>query len=660
MPLELSPGELETIRGCSYNAYDGSKLKVYPNIRLKFCKWIAIPIPIECLIDVRGPANQTGIVPGLHHYINISSKLMRGARLQWSKDALYIVAEDERIEAPNWLVVIKQERPEVNAIAALEIEYDIATEEKIQIVVLYSEKELRFGGNPQNEDPTVMNFTSDVTSKSKAFLVWQPNSGSERELQKIELKRPRLISYACAHLGEAKMKMAFSEHSIGPILLSSCRTFLVNVINDWFHPALLLRPDYRWARAHLAEAFRTMGNAFPNTFPDLADGNQSFRITDYARALFYFKDSISDSAEKRYSWAHAHLGATIINARSFSDWPSANCRKPACIGALERFLEIDNEPGESLSIYRFAEKANEHFVQALDSKPIYPWASVYHSGGILLKAMLIRRHSDYTIEDSDNLNVLGRVVLEQSLYVDPEVLREMFDPQQAWVNALFETAIVCVAQERYDDAWEHVITGLRHPSKDPVTDGVQELWGCYALVLIALLGQSKTPGNRKSVLEEIGYEINDDGKLWEGKRPTWDICGQKTFFRNRLIDGISAIRRRPAIQRLMKLGRSKRSTSRVAMGISLWWEADVFFTYAENVLKAKEDETSEDITLSHTFRWPWWNCRVSIELKKECKGDFVRLVRTGRCSDRFKLIGRGVPCPFSPDQLTMTITRSES
>lgn len=550
----------------------------------------------------------------------------------------------------------------VDTVSTIVLEKDTG-EVSAAFVVLYKARNEEFGpGESATENNPFVRIHTPDKAGSSTFLVRRVGTS----VSVGKLMHPQLIAYAYAHLGEARARNIISEYCIGPLLMSSCRERLFGVINECFHRALLLRPDYPWARAHLGEVFRTLGNVVANTLPEQADFAQSIRLADYVRAIFYFHDAIfpqSSAHESDYPWAHAHLGAAIINARVFSDWARKK-DQPRCIVGLGRYLRIRtcrSGDDEFVDLPEFADKANKHFLRAMETIRVYPWSAVYHSGGVLLKAMMLRESIGEGLDSSeggskgnyermrgcDDLDVMGRVILEQSLYVAPDLLREMFDPQQNWVNAIYETAVVCLRQKRYDDAWEHIVVGLKYPAKDPLLAGVQEVWGCFALVSVALLGRKVGVESGRKVLKDV---VADKEDLWmEEKRPEED---------GDVLVLLKKIQERPLVRRMERLAEGEVALNqRILQSVSLLWGANLFFRYVEMALgadgsKALETEYQLPAKLS-----------MVVKLKKDYSDKFVAFVKGkddgGDHEYWTKALGRGTPNPFSVEDLVVSLVFKE-
>lgn len=280
------------------------------------------------------------------------------------------------------------------------------------------------------------------------------------------------VSYAWAHLGQACVMSMTDQYYINQILIGDGDQAILSQARSYWN-ALLINPNQAWAMAHLADTYRILANGWPGYVGDLTA--PFGRLARYMKALIYFEASLNLSPDS--FWTNSHIGATIINARAFVSW-STTLPTP-----LLELMESWFGSGRTANVYDllFVKKSIHHFVRSQELRGFYyPWSMAYYSSALLLLAMFT---NDEVVGES--MGILGRVVLEQSLYLQPSLLNQMFEAGQLYVNAILEAGLVYYFHRNYSVAWQYTWIGMKWMFDFKFLPGAQALAACQVLVNIS-------------------------------------------------------------------------------------------------------------------------------------------------------------------------------
>lgn len=294
----------------------------------------------------------------------------------------------------------------------------------------------------------------------------------------------RQMAYAWAHLAQASVTAYMGQYRMHLILLDTSVP-LITKIARYYTRALLIDAKYAWALAHLGEVYRDLANGWPGSRTSLLDPNS--RVANYIKAIFYFQEAIqqykNDNADNSTFWARAHMGAALVNSRGFlgsystKDW-----------NGLEQWLA--GEKGDRSVVDSIAVSLTELFQAQHLAGNYYPWAQAYSSGGMLLKAAAqvtsATADPSKSVDVTKNQGLLSMTMTTFAYYLQPELLREAFDPGALYANSFLEIGNFYSLLKKYSMAWAYALMGMKRLFNSSfLLPGLAGLIGCHLLVHIA-------------------------------------------------------------------------------------------------------------------------------------------------------------------------------
>ena len=334
------------------------------------------------------------------------------------------------------------------------------------------------------------------TGESLAFVVVHHHEGFESGL--LTPARARQLSYVVAHVGWAWVESTIAQYYQHPILNDEG----VPAIKCWalyYHFALCLNPDDDWTLARAAEVYRNIANGWPGS-PGTLDMPDE-RVNNYVRSLVLFKAAID--LNPRAFWAHAHMGAAIVNVRAFvGPLSDPETVSPALRALLEddewftawhlRDVELvakwsnDSplpDPNDQVPLtigLAFIETAIWVLSTALElTGEYYPWAQMYYADALLVKALILGENA------SGPLGVQSMLESLTSVFLDPTILVNAFGPGDLVESGFFSPAMVSFYAKDYVLAWRYARRGMFFLFKNDFIPGLPALFGCQLLAKIS-------------------------------------------------------------------------------------------------------------------------------------------------------------------------------
>jgi hypothetical protein len=316
---------------------------------------------------------------------------------------------------------------------------------------------------------------------------------SSTRLQKLRPSTAAQMAYAWAHLAEAEATSTMNMYREHQMLLDTAET-AVEIRTRYYHRSLLLKPKNPWTLAHCGEVYRNLANAVPNTIPDRSgspeNDNHDKRLSWYVIAIIYFREALALNPD--YAWAHAHLGALVVNTRAFlgfgvldrQDSQLLNEEPPALVELLNNWKDSspDGKEGKLDSSPRdvnlaFINRAMMSLVRAQELQGFYyPWAQLYYAASLLIKSALTGNRE---------MAHLSQLQTAQGYYLQPELVAEVSEPGQLPVSTNFEFAAIRHHMKQYVPAWTYAWVGMKWLFKFRFLPGLDGLIGCRLLVKIA-------------------------------------------------------------------------------------------------------------------------------------------------------------------------------
>ena len=394
-----------------------------------------------------------------------------------------------------------------------------------------------------DQESTVYNVGQSQVEPSKVYFPRAPSfalildlADGKPTFRLLSDRVANQMSHLWAHLAQATVKVTMSQYYVSQILTKyGARAIKEQAYFYW--RALLLRPNNAWALAHLGEVFRELANYWTADAGVLRPTEE--RLGNYVMALTCFKRAIE--LDPKYVWAHAHFGATIVNARAFAGWQTPDpyhelLARPEWYGNIDR-LEQWNAKHRKLEpwsqkknrftrgtpqdwIKRFPRHITQYYNDQLINDAIealtqaqklrgrfYPWAQDYYGGALLVKAVL---SDDRSIRGQ--LGILSMLHTSTAVYLQPELLTSVFEPGQVYVNAFFEIGIISSYKQDYFRAWEFTWIGMKWSFKFSFLPGLEQLVGCLILVHIAEVWMG-LPRRRRRRLASRSNMIEESGLM---------------------------------------------------------------------------------------------------------------------------------------------------
>lgn len=295
--------------------------------------------------------------------------------------------------------------------------------------------------------------------------------------------RARQLSFLLAHLASARVTATMKLYYQAQILISSGIPAIMAQAHLYEH-ALQIHPENAWALAHFGEVFRDIANGWPGSVDHLS--TPGARAADYTRAILYYQESLRIQPDS--FWAHAHLGAAIVNVRGFAGFsgPGAPIHMPDLLALHERYFPDAAQPGHppAAKDKELLDKGKEHLetAQRLLGQ-YYPWAEAYYAYTLMLLGALDEDDPD----NARNVGVLSTVYLTDAFYLQSTLLSQALEPGELYVNGFFQMGIFSLWLRDYSTAWYYARLGMQRLFKFHFLVGLESLLGCQLLANIAAL-----------------------------------------------------------------------------------------------------------------------------------------------------------------------------
>lgn len=302
----------------------------------------------------------------------------------------------------------------------------------------------------------------------------------------ISAARAAQLSYALSHLAWADVTIAIQLYTVSKVLdrvgipalqKEACR----------YHMALLLRPDSPWALSHLGETYRNIANGWPPGVVEMTtpDG----RVRDYITALLYFEAAIR--LNPRDFWAHAHLGAAIVNARAFT---GATDGIATFQGLLERWFPdvAPDRRDEALLDKAWASLDEAQHLRG----DFYPWAQLYAADVLIIQSVVFKDRAK-----AAEAGRLGMVMTLDAMYLQPQMAGDLFEPAELYDNAFYQVSLLSLWNGDFLLAWQYACFGMSRAFKFQFIPGLQCLLGYQLLVNIAAQNVCSPKGSGRPEVE---------------------------------------------------------------------------------------------------------------------------------------------------------------
>lgn len=311
-------------------------------------------------------------------------------------------------------------------------------------------------------------------------------AGAEVTSVRVTGARAKQLSFLLAHVAWANVTATMRLYYQNQILISAGIPAIMAQARI-YEVALCLDPDNAWALAHLGEVYRDIANGWPASVADMntPDG----RADDYMRAILYYEEALRLNPSS--FWAHAHLGAAIVNVRGFAGFSvhSAPPRMPQLLALSARWFpraQVDPaasaawDAGQDKDILT---KGKEHLetAQRLLGQ-YYPWAEAYYAYTLMLLGAL-----DDDQDTAQSIGVLSTVYLTDAFYLQSTLLTAAFEPGELYVNGFFQMGLFMLWQKNYTLAWAYTCLGMQRLFKFRFLVGLEALLGYQLFANIAAL-----------------------------------------------------------------------------------------------------------------------------------------------------------------------------
>lgn len=321
--------------------------------------------------------------------------------------------------------------------------------------------------------------------------------------------KTRLLGYAMAHFAWALAQSTIAIYMNKDVLSDTSWPTILNNL-EYFDCSLHLVPDNAWTWAHYADIYRTMGNAWLARMPNFQNRSASvaglqpptLRIEQYTRALIYFFQAVKLNPNE--SWALAHLGATLVNARGYA---GATDDAPMLFAAIRALLAPDLVSDEQLEMrwLRLAFTSLDKAQEIADY--YYPWAQLYQADSILLLSLFDGKEPSQLSHDA-----LVEALLQTNFayILQPKLAEGVFDPGQIYHNPLLQCALMelwrCHQRpDRLAFAWTCAKKGMARLFGNAFVPGVAAVTGYQLLANISsqriALGSSENKGASAATFE---------------------------------------------------------------------------------------------------------------------------------------------------------------
>jgi tetratricopeptide (TPR) repeat protein len=286
------------------------------------------------------------------------------------------------------------------------------------------------------------------------------------------------LAYALSHLGFAWVKVMTDLQTEKNILIRAGADAIKYEARLYNH-ALAIKPKHAWVLSHIGEMYRNIANGWPDSMNAMT--SPMSRVKDYITAMFYFRKAIEykEEYEEDSFWAHAHLGAAIVNVRAFILEPSKDRPIPALAAMLEEWMprEDPTERDEKL-----LEKAIDHLSRAQEMRGyFYPWAQEYCADAKLLQVTVAGKDNNKDAFDA----VFAAIEILEANLLQPELGPQTFEPGELYSNGFYQFSLVYSQKEDFPRAWELAHAGIERSFNFRFIPGLDVLFGYQILVNIS-------------------------------------------------------------------------------------------------------------------------------------------------------------------------------
>ncbi|MEM9460755.1 MAG: hypothetical protein AAGF11_41710 [Myxococcota bacterium] len=470
------------------------------------------------------------------------------------------------------------------------------------IVVFHNRKKFLSQSSLDPSDSTIKDTVP--CGESYSYLLHPRANPIELLTTQLSPTQAERLSYIYAHLADARVVgliKLYSEHQI----LNTLGEKTILRAARGFRDAIALNPKHAWALAHLGETYRNLANGWPSDSKLLTESNIHTPASHYVTAMLYFQSALDQNES---FWAHAHLGATIVNARSFAG-----------------FYKPDDTFGELVQLRHlikkwFPNRQSEDIYQLLTEKAatslyeaqvllgnFYPWAQVYYAGTMLLKTASMGPD-----ESEGSLSLLTMATMADAYSLQPELLTDTFEPGELYVNPYLQIGLLYFhlgkrdpnsdrAAWNYRAAWDYVRIGMGRLFNFHFIPGLQALLGFQLLAKIAKATLLPSPPTYDCGVP-MCKTLHQEPSL---PAPAGISIPSAPFSTNvKLFDFIKDVYERSFLPTLAPFTHADfNSNTKIQMGITqaFFVLADLF-RILEDLLEAVKKETPADTTLCHKIK----------------------------------------------------------
>ncbi len=225
----------------------------------------------------------------------------------------------------------------------------------------------------QTEDQPMNEVEIGFTRSSRLFLL--KLDGEEHITISSGVAAAPLFAFSYAHLGYARVQTMVQLYLVGNVLTDMGAQMIAEA-GRFLRFAVLIHPrrkdNYSWALARCAETCRILANSWSSYFLHETVN----RVNFYLRTMLYFSKAIEQNP--RNYWAYAHMGAGVVDLRSFA--PGLVLRP------LEPTWSEMSEEGDEWNMLDLAILLFSRAQSLLGN--YYPWAELFQGGAYFLKTFL--------------------------------------------------------------------------------------------------------------------------------------------------------------------------------------------------------------------------------------------------------------------------------
>lgn len=308
--------------------------------------------------------------------------------------------------------------------------------------------------------------TSIPTGDTTAFFV----DVERRRLEYISPKAAAQIAYVLSHRAWAQVCIAIQLYTIGRVLIDDGIKAICEATRGYDH-ALLLAPRSAWTMAHIGETYRIIANSWPPSVSDLAMPTR--RTRNYILALLYFKEATRLDDDD--FWAHAHFGATVVNARAFSGVRAVD---PLFTQFMHAWFPDHESIHDGTPLLHEALKSLNR-AQELQGN-FYPWAQLYAADVLIFLCT-----GDVKSPVAAQTGVLAMILSLDSFALQPELASNLSDPSALYTNPFFQISQLYFWHDCNSIAWQYAYMGLARAFKFCFIPKVEEIIGYQLLANIA-------------------------------------------------------------------------------------------------------------------------------------------------------------------------------